>query len=125
VGSIPTLPTKGYNSKMSLLILTPWVLTFVIGLATLVLVRKGESDNTDYIDDNNFIEAYNPTETIRVAIYDERAYWVYDNTFYESEVSKEPDFDTARPIDIESLSSEEMKHLFSVLDDIKSSFERE
>ncbi len=109
---------------MTLLILIPWVLTLAVLTAT-ILFRSRKTDSTDIEDDyDDFFDGESPVE-IRVAIYGERAYWVYNNTFYESEVSREPDFDTARPINIDSLSQEEMKKLFTVLDDLENSIERD
>jgi len=47
--------------------------------------------------------------TIRVAFTDDKAYWVYDNTFYETDVvDGHDDNDNARPVDAHKLSSKEL-----------------
>jgi hypothetical protein len=57
-------------------------------------------------------------EIIRVAVYDDKAYWVHNNVFYEAETTREPDFDTARPIDVAALTSKDMRELFDILDEL-------
>lgn len=60
-------------------------------------------------------------EIIRVSVQESKAYWVYDNVLYESEVIREPDFETARPIDVMSLTPKQMSELFEILDDLEKS----
>ena len=64
-------------------------------------------------------------QSIKVAVYEDKAYWVMDNIFYEAEIVREPDFTTARPIDTMSLTQKELKKLFTVLDDLEESNERD
>lgn len=57
--------------------------------------------------------------TIKVAIADDKAYWVYENTFYESDViDGHIDNDNARPVDAHKLSSKELTDLLIILDGI-------
>ena len=57
--------------------------------------------------------------TIKVAITDDKAYWVYDNTFYESDVvDGHIDNENARPVDAHNLSSKELTDLLIILDGI-------
>lgn len=57
--------------------------------------------------------------TIRVAFADDKAYWVYDNTFYETDVvDGHVDNDNARPVDAHKLSSKELADLLIILDGI-------
>ena len=58
---------------------------------------------------------------IRAAIYDTKAFWVHDNIFYESDVTREPDWSTARPIDTMKLSEKSLSNLLKILDDLKKS----
>lgn len=109
---------------LSLLILVPWVLT--VG-ALLFIIIKGRSVNVDHIDDGSdedFFFDDSEETTIRVAVYDDKAYWVYENVFYESDVVREPDFTTARPIDTMSMSNKELTKLMVILDELKDT-ERE
>lgn len=92
------------------LILVPWALTVGALLFIMVQSRHIEEDD-DFIMENE--------EVVRVAVYKDKAYWVYDNIFYESEITREPDFTTARPIDTMSLSSKELTELLDILDELK------
>jgi hypothetical protein len=91
------------------LLLSPWVLTLVFLLFILI---KGNVFEQDY--DMQY-------KTIRVAMYDEKAYWVDDNIFYESEITREPNFETAKPIDTMLLDPKELGNLLTILDDLKES----
>lgn len=105
---------------MVFLAFIPALLT-ILALLTIMVIgaRKSNAEEDDFNMDDNM-------EIIRVAVYEDKAYWVHDNVFYESEVTREPDFDTARPIDVSSLSSKDMKELFGVLDELeKKNNERE
>ena len=103
---------------MVLLILIPWVLTVV---ALLLIMFKGKKNNDDEVD----FPMDDDHEVIRVAVQDEKAYWVYDNVFYEADTMREPDFTTARPIDTMTLSPKELNHLLSILDDLKQDQDNE
>lgn len=58
-------------------------------------------------------------QTIHVAVYDDKAYWVVNNVFYESDVTREPDFTTARPIDTMDLPPKKLNELLIILDELK------
>ncbi len=122
VGSSPTYPTnREYNGAMvTLLVVIPWVLT-VVALMTIMFISKKERQDEPEID----LDLEDGHEIIRVSIQENKAYWVYDNVLYESEVTREPDFETARPIDVMSLSAKQMKELFEILDDLEKSKEGE
>lgn len=102
---------------LNLLILIPWVLTVIALLTIMMWKRKNEEEDGDYFMD----EDGNEHEVVRVAVYEDKAYWVYKNTFYEAETTLEPDFSTAQPIDIDSMSEKQMKELFAILDELKGS----
>lgn len=100
------------------LVLIPWVLT--IGALLYIMVisgREQEDEDGDFFMD----EDGNEHEVVRVAVYEDKAYWVYKNTFYEAETTLEPDFATAQPIDIDSMSDKQMTELFTILDELKES----
>ena len=102
-----------------LLAFAPWVLTTVALL--IILVRKYSKSEEHYDDDFND-EDYpflNSKEVVRVAVYDDKAYWVYDNVFYQAEVTREPDFSTAEPIDTMSMNPKELNKLLTILDDLE------
>jgi hypothetical protein len=78
--------------------------------------QQEEEDGDFFMDEEG-----NEHEIVRVAVYQDKAYWVYHNTFYEAETTLEPDFSTAQPIDIDSMTEKEMTELFEILDNLKES----
>lgn len=100
---------------LALLAIIPWVLT--VGALLFIIVRSKKEDKSDEL--NDFIQDEQAEEIIRVAVYEDKAYWVYDNVFYESDTIREPDFATARPIDTMSMSGKQLKKLLSILDELE------
>lgn len=95
---------------LTLLAMIPWVVA--VAYLLIVVSRKDiNQDYDDYITDD--------TEQIKVAVCYDKAYWVYNNVFYQSELMWEPDFTTASPIDTMSLSHKEMTELLEILDELK------
>lgn len=113
-----------------LLAIVPWVLT-VIALVAIIVFSKKPTIKEEFSDEPFWDDDMIPPpmdddhETIRVAIYDDRAYWVYGNVFYESEVMREPDWATAKPVDTMSMSGKQLDHLLKVLDDLREDEEKE
>jgi len=95
------------------LLLLPWVLTL---LALLFIIIR--SDTVQYEEDDDYDD---DQDVVRVAVYEDKAYWVYNNVFYESEVTREPDFETAKPIDTMSMNPKDLNKLLSILDEIEES----
>lgn len=57
--------------------------------------------------------------TVTIAVVGEKAYWVYQNIFYETDiVDGEIDRESARPIDAHNLSSKQFNELLEILDSI-------
>jgi hypothetical protein len=102
-----------------ILALVPWVLTVIALLFIMVHNRHIEYDYEEEPYD------YDEEDIVRVAVYDEKAYWVYENVFYESDVTREPDFTTARPIDTMSMSPKQLNKLLNILDELENNNERE
>ena len=100
-----------------LLALIPWVLA-VGALLFIIIKSRYTIDDEDYYDEDD-------EGVVKVAVYGEKAYWVYENTFYESEIVREPDFTTARPIDTMSMSAKQLSELLGILDELKEETERE
>lgn len=98
---------------LSILLIIPWALT--VALLSYILLKNSkqevEEDYEDLVEDD---ESY----IIRAAVYDTKAFWVHENIFYESEVTKEPDWSTARPIDTMKLSEKSLSNLLKILDDL-------
>lgn len=108
---------------IALISLIPWVLTVAALLFIIFQGKKQEPLVED--DEEDFFIDEEDREVVRVAVYDEKAYWVYDNVFYESDVTREPDFETARPIDVMSLPSKELNKLLVILDELQTENERD
>lgn len=101
---------------LALLAIIPWVLT-VAALLFIIVRSKKTNDIDDFEED--FLQDYDSEEVIRVAVYDDKAYWVYNNIFYESDTVREPDFETARPIDTMSMSPKQLNKLLVILDELE------
>lgn len=102
-------------SMILFLALIPWVLT--VSALLFIMVHRGKMEEIHEDPE----DLYGDYETIRVAVYEDRAYWVMDNVFYESDVIREPDFETARPIETMDLSPKELNKLLTILDDLEKS----
>lgn len=109
-----------------LLITIPWVLT-VAALLYIIVVKERQHQDIDEDSDEDFFfedDDESQKEVVRVAVYEDKAYWVYDNVFYESEITREPDFSTAQAVDTMSLSPKELNKLMAILDELQNN-ERE
>jgi hypothetical protein len=109
-----------------LIAIIPWVLT--VGTLLFIMVRDTEDyENHDYEEDGDFIqdEIESGQARIKVAVYEDKAYWVYQNVLYESETTKEPAFETARPVDVMALPKKDVNKLLGILDDLEEDNERD
>lgn len=104
---------------MILLTLVPWVLTAAALVAIIMIVNRQEDESLS--EEESMLEEifHQSKDVIRVAVYDDKAYWVYDNVFYESDVMREPDFETARPINTMDLDPKELNDLLNILDELE------
>jgi hypothetical protein len=92
--------------------LIPWIVTAIFLL--IVIKRKPQED--DSFDTENWPEE----DIVRVAVIDNKAYWVYNNTFYEADVEGEdPDFESARPINTMNMPHKELNKLLNILDTLE------
>lgn len=108
-----------------LLATIPWVFTVGALLYIIVQYNKRLSEYTDYdpSDDNFYDEDLiidEEKDTIHVAVYEDKAYWVHENIFYEADLIAEPDFATARPIDTMSLNTKQVTELMEILDELEN-----
>lgn len=68
---------------------------------------------------NSQLSKMRKDRTLTVAIVGDKAYWVHDNTFYESNViDGHIDKDSAKPIDAFSMSKKKFDQLLDILDNI-------
>jgi hypothetical protein len=57
---------------------------------------------------------------LRVVIEKDKAYWILDNVFYTANaINGRVDENTAKPLDIENMSTKELDKMLSILDDLK------
>jgi hypothetical protein len=69
--------------------------------------------------DDSQLEQIRKKNIIKVAIIGSKAYWVHDNTFFESSiVDGYIDNEGAKPIDAHTLSTKEFEKLLKVLDNL-------
>jgi hypothetical protein len=75
------------------------------------LKKKNKRSQMEQIFDKN---------SISVAIVENKAYWVHNNTIYRADIDTlgEIDTDNAKPIDVFSLSKKETKQLLKILDSL-------
>ena len=58
---------------------------------------------------------------IRVIMIEGKAYWVANSVFYVSEtVNGDPDLETAKPVDTQNMSKDEVNKMLSILDSLRS-----
>ncbi len=88
----------------------------VAALFFIILHNKPIYEEEDIFMD---LDDEDDNQTIHVAVYDDKAYWVVNNVFYESDVTREPDFTTARPIDTMNLPPKKLNELLIILDELK------
>lgn len=63
----------------------------------------------------------NALDTVRVIILDDKAYWIFNNTFYIAQTDDGNVLpETAEPINTSVLSKEEVKKMLSILDSLIS-----
>jgi len=57
---------------------------------------------------------------LKVVIEKDKAYWILDNVFYTANaINGRVDENTAKPLDIENMSTKELDNMLSILDDLK------
>lgn len=69
---------------------------------------------------NNHVEDISDDEEVEVAIINNKAYWIKNNTVYTSKVNEFGDIDikNATKIDVFSLSNKEMQFLMKIVDSL-------
>lgn len=67
----------------------------------------------------NQLDRLRAQKVLRVAIRHNKAYWVFNNTFFVADIENHRIMqDTARPLDASELSDSEIESLFKTLDEI-------
>lgn len=66
-------------------------------------------------------QKYNP-DRIKVVVVGDRAYWIQNNTFYQTVVTEDGEIDQslAVPVDTTNMKQEDMDRLMLILDDLRS-----
>jgi hypothetical protein len=104
---------------LNLLVISALTIAAAVLIFLIIRSRIEVEEGNQYED--LLSEEEETNHLIRTAIYGDRAFWVHDNIFYESEVNVEPDWSTARPIDTMDLSPQSLNNLMNVLDALKNS----
>lgn len=60
-------------------------------------------------------------QSIRVTVIDNKAYWIQDNTFYETFVTENGEIDQsqAKPVDTTNMEIDEINRLMEIVDDLR------
>ena len=93
-----------------------WILTTVYLLKT----KKSDKIFDSIVKDEEEEEVEEDDKVqLSVAIIEDKAYWVIDNTFYVAEViNGEVDRSSSRPVDPFTMSASEIKKMLFILDNI-------
>jgi hypothetical protein len=102
-----------------LLAMIPWVLT-VIALLYIIVIKQKTNVQFSEEEEDFLFDDDESQEVVRIAVYEDKAYWVYENVFYQSDVIREPDFSTAEPIDTMDLNPKELNRLMGILDELQN-----
>ena len=79
--------------------------------------KKNQKNNFVFTDSQ--LHRLRKRNAMTVAIVEDKAYWVHDNVFYETDVvDGEIVRENAKQVDAFSLSSEQFSHLLDILDNI-------
>ena len=94
--------------------------------SSLKILLKSSKQNLNLLNQRSKIkttqlEKQRKKNIIKIAIEDDKAYWVFNNVFYESDVvDGYVDGENSRPIDAHTLSNNQIEHLLTILDGINS-----
>jgi hypothetical protein len=60
-------------------------------------------------------------ESIKVIVVEDDAYWIQDNTFYQTKVTEDGEIDqsSAKPVDTSNMGVEEIDRLMKIVDDLR------
>ena len=70
----------------------------------------GNEDEMYDEDDSDFVS---------VAIVDDKAYWIFENTFYEAEIiDGEIDRESSKPVNVFELSNQDVNRMLYIIDNL-------
>jgi hypothetical protein len=101
---------------INIVVLVPWI---VVTLFLLFLLLRNKV--VEFDTNNTIPEIDEDTQILTVASVDGKAYWVHENTFYQTNLldGGEPDFESAEPVDTMALSPKDINKLLIILDNLK------
>lgn len=123
---------KQFAYRSSLSVMSKSSLNFVNMIYSFLSIDPPENLLTSDVDDilnapklvrsqETQLQKIRNKNTIRVAIVNDKAYFVHENTFYTAKmVNGEVDRSSASPINAFDMSKKEMKLLLSILDNMNS-----
>lgn len=87
-------------------LLMPWM--YIVEAIVFLFSIQKYNTGKNQMDDEN---------VVRIAMLDDKAYWVQDNIFYEADmIDGNPDIESARPVDAMTISEKEIDKLLFILD---------
>ena len=85
----------------------------------LVLSKTEKKFNSIMKNEDNFMPNENEEDCISIAIVENQAYWVSDNTFYVAElVNGEIDRASCRPVNVFEMSNTDIRKMLFILDNL-------
>ena len=91
----------------------------IVNLVYIVKEDKIEKRFDNIVEDIKEEEDDDDDEYISVAIVEDKAYWVSDNTFYVAElIDGEVDKTSSRPVDVFQMSNSDLKKMLFILDNL-------
>lgn len=83
------------------------------------LNHSKKNQNNNFVFTDSQLHRLRKRNAMTVAIVEDKAYWVHDNVFYETDVvDGEIVRENAKQVDAFSLSSKQFSHLLDILDNI-------
>ena len=108
--------------SLSLVSLNSVVITFIATFSSMIYNKINISFIPDVNYNNKKTQMQKAIEKtiIRVAVYNNNAYWVVDNAIYRASIDDNGDIDDSRatPINVFDLSEREVDNLLAIIDSI-------
>lgn len=83
------------------------------------LNHSNKNQKNNFVFTDSQLHRLRKRNAMTVAVVEDKAYWVHDNVFYETDVvDGEIVRENAKQVDAFSLSSEQFSHLLDILDNI-------
>ena len=102
---------------ISYLVLIPFVVV-VVFLFAIVYVLKSEINLINFVGESHQQDEY---QSVKVATYEDKAYWIINDQLFRAELDSEGDIDhsTTEAVDSMTIDFDEMPLLFNIVEALK------